>query len=297
MAFLGGAVALAFLGFLLFFELSRESMLFAYVISAIIILVLVAMLVSLRGAIRGMVGALAGRVRPEAGSLKIPRGEKPKKLGLSKAAGLPRRVSNPMLKDIMERIKEGGAEKPKGGQAPRGKKQSRPSGLLGKLGSIVEKLKIRGARKPEAGTGEMEEIKEKLAEMDELEERVEWAEDEKIAEALEGETEGKKPSRKKKAARKHPEEKKPRGGTKTQGLPEAPAEEKMEPTKEGIPREEAGYCQICGSREGLQEHYIVLLEKGGGKGEENIIVLCGRHKKQAEEGIYSENLLKRLKGI
>ncbi len=296
MSFLGGIMALALLGFLLFFELSRDSMLFASVISALILLVLGAMLVGLRGAIGGIIRALAGRVRPKGEIPEIPKGGKSKRMDMPRTSGLPRRVSNPMLKDLMERIREGKMGMPKGGppemEQPKLEKgrQSGPSGLVGRLGRIAVKLKTRGSGKPGARAEELEEIREKLAGMDGLEEAVEGPELEEVEGALEEETEGRRPSRKRRAAGK------PRGGPETRGPPGAPAEE-VEPPKGETPMEGAGCCQICGGRGNLQMHHIAPPEKGGSGGGDNIIMLCGRHKKQAEEGMYSENLLRRLKGI
>lgn len=264
MTFLGGLAALAVLGFLLFFELSRESMMFAYVISALILLVLGAMLINLRGAIGAAAGRVMGRfgrAGPGDGGPEIPKEEKPE---FPVPPGLSRDVSNPMLKEIMERVieKEAKPERQEPLEEGRQEPEKKKSGLSGPLskfrgiGKMGELLKIRKGKA---------EKQVAIAEMDELEEE------------MEGTGKGE--------PKAEPKEE-PSWG-----------EGKAEPETETLKEEEAPSCQICGSRENLQKHYIMPLEKGGSSGEDNIIMLCGRHKRQAEQGIYSERLLKRMRDI
>lgn len=265
MMFLGGVVALAFLGFLLLFELSRESMLFVYVLSFLIILTLGAMLLSLRGAIGRAALAAAGRFRrgrPPHITPEIPGGENPES---PKPSRPPGKVSNPMLKDLMERVMKE-RKRPRQGKGMAIKEAAQePAKASGGPGLLK---RLRGLGKWRAGpeAGDLAQM-----EMDELEEEAEGAEDRRLAGALEDEAEG-KPKRK--------------------GRPVAGAPPKGEDRGES-----ATPCQICGSRKNVHRHYIVPIEKGGSEGKGNIIMLCGNHRRQAEQGIYSENLLKRMRDI
>ncbi len=308
MSFLGGIVALAVLGLLLFFELSREGILFVYVIYALIILVAGAMLISLREPIAGFIRALTGRasrIKSFSRGPETPKGLEGRKMepfsgGPGQEPKGPGEVKNPALKSIMENLMERTGTR---------QKKSRFSGLAKRLRGIrIPRPKIRikkpGKPKPQYRQPESKEKK-----------------------GVPRKKPGKTPSERKpgismpkiplaklrsliekakKALKRKPGPEKPpkaRPPEERREVKEKPPEEKPEkpgpgkkPVEEKLTAKPEGSCQICGSREGLRVHYIVPLDKGGTKNKDNTILLCGTHKEQAKEGMYSENLLRKLRG-
>ena len=56
------------------------------------------------------------------------------------------------------------------------------------------------------------------------------------------------------------------------------------------PATESRACQMCSSTDNIAPYHI-----GGVRNPENTIMLCKEHMEQAENGFYSDSLLKRLK--
>jgi len=254
------------------------------------------MLITLRGGIAAFIRTLRGRSKIK------PRqaGETPGKWGQARKEEVPKAreperpadVKNPLLKGMMKKIKKKEAGKPQG--------KSRFSGLAKRLRGIrIPRPKLPKIRKPAKSKPEKPEKKPGISkpkppakpEKPPREKELLPREKPPKPRASEEKKEEMLPSPKEEPAEaKAPEE------IKEIPLRKEKAErpEKKEEIKEKPETGES--CQICGKTSGLQTHYIVPLNKGGKKGEENAILLCGTHKKQAEEGMYSENLLKNLKG-
>ncbi len=273
-SFFGGIIALAALGLLLFFELSMESVFFVYVIYALIIIVAGALVISIRGSIAALIRALtgrAGRIKPShreapqgkgiEGGRKIERFFKSSKPPTQEPKS-PEKVKNPLLKNMMEKLKEK-EEKP-------GRK-SRFSGLAKRLRGIrIPRPKLPKIRIKKPGKPKKKPPKEKPRPV--IEERPKRAEKsmlEKIKKGLPkisrpkflvkpkaaGKPEPEKPVKEEPKEGKKPEKPKP-------GEPREIPPAKPKPiTKE--PETSSGSCQICGSSKGLKMHYIVPLEKGG----------------------------------
>ncbi len=305
-SFFGGIIALAALGLLLTFELSTESVLFVYVIYALIIIVAGTMVISIRGSIAALFRALTGRVS----RIKPPPGEVPQDEGIEEGRKIerffnrktpsqeikkPLQVKNPLLRKIAENMSPG---KPQ--------KKSRFSGLAKRLRGIrIPRPKMPKIRRPN-----LENIKKKLPKISRPKSlvkpeaagkpRSEKPVEEIVSRSVQSRTRDISSSKAREEMKKPrpKEEKKPKEGRKPEKTKLGKTRE-IPPVKPKPITEEpgtSGSCQICGSSKGLKMHYIVPPEKGGTREKENTILLCGTHKKQAEQGMYSENLLRKLKG-
>jgi len=339
--FLGGIVAIAVLGILLFIELSAESMLFVYVLAFMIALVAGALaLTAVNGIMKSRRERKAGlRKRAEESGSSVREERKMETFfDRSEKKRAKVDVSNPSLKRLAERVGGKGAGK------------SRLSGIKAGFGRIGKKLKgikvlrlsshwtqrrLASARRdPRLGKGKLKmpgrepakpgkvlkQGRKAIAEKPKawkpktgksafsgLVGRLKSIKRPKMPEIRHAEAKPVKAVPEEPAHEEASEEKIKHEASKPASLKEDesayhPVEEKepekeiASPGKEKPEKVEPGEsCHICGGNVGLGVHYITPLDRGGRKAKGNQITLCENHRKQAEQGMYSENLLRNLR--